>query len=655
MSFDQTIKSALENHRAGNLQKAEFIYKNILIKRPNDVDALHLLGVLRHQLGDYDSAITYIRKAIEIDIGFAEGYNNLGNVIRDMGQIDEAEIYYQKALQIDPNFAIAYNNLGNIYTEKKLPDKAIFFLNKALQIDPNFAEALSNLGKVLDEIEHFDEAIACCQKAIQINPNYANAYYNLGTIFFNKGHLSEAISCYQEALRRKPLFAEAFNNLGNAFKDKGQQNEAEQCYKKALQLNNDHSAYSNLLLTMNYNLSYNPHRIYSEHVLFAKQFAEPFHSEIFKRANDHISRRRLKIGYVSPDFRKHSVAYFSEPVFINHNSDHFEVFCYSNSLKHDEVTKRIQDHTDQWHNITGMSDKEVAGLIRKDQIDILVDLAGHTAQNRILVFAQKPAPIQVSWIGYPATTGLSTMDYKIVDNYTDPLGMTENFYTEQLIRMPESFLCYLPDSASPEVGALPSLTSSHVTFGSFNNFPKITPEVVRIWGEILKAIPDSYLVLKAKSFSDEMTRDYALQMFFREGIEGYRIKLYSWAPSTKEHLSLYNQIDIALDTFPFNGTTTTCEALWMGVPVITFAGAAHASRVGASLLSNVGLKELIACTQAEYIDIAVKLASDIKRVQTLREKLRGMMAHSPLTDDKRFTANLEICYRHIWEEWCSSV
>ena len=290
----------------------------------------------------------------------------------------------------------------------------------------------------------------------------------------------------------------------------------------------------------------------------------------------------------------------------------------------------------------------------EDKIDILIDLAGHTAANRILVFARKPAPIQVSWIGYLATTGLSTIDYRIVDSYTDPIGKTEQFYTETLIRLPENSLCYLPDRDSPEIGPLPALSTGHITFGSFNNFAKITPEVFTLWARVLNELPESRLILKGISFSDETTCQYAINMFTQRGIAAERITLQSWDPSPK-HLESYNQVDIGLDTFPFNGATTTCEAMWMGVPVITLAGAAYHSRAGISLLSNVGLQELIATTHDEYLGIAINLSSDIEKLQLLRTSLRDRMSHSPLTDAKRFTANLEMCYRKMWENWCKSV
>ena len=403
---------------------------------------------------------------------------------------------------------------------------------------------------------------------------------------------------------------------------------------------------------MQYNPRYDAETIFSEHLKFARQFEEPLRSALRPHANTKIAERRLKIGYVSPDFRRHPVASFIEPALAAHNRNHCEVFCYSDVPKHDEITARMKGHSDHWRDIPGIPDGDAAELMRKDGIDILVDLAGHTSHNRLLLFARKPAPVQVSWIGYPATTGLSAMDYKIVDEYTDPHGVTERFYTEELIRLPGSFLCYLPDEQSPGVGSLPALGSGHITFGSCNNFAKVSPGVIALWTTILKTIAGSRLIMKAKSLSDCSTRDYVMDMFRRNGIPEQRIELLSWEPSAMGHLNTYNRIDIALDTFPYNGTTTTCEALWMGVPVITLAGNTHASRVGTSLLTNIGIPDLIAGTQEEYVSMAEKLAGDLQRLQSLRGKLRGRMADSMLVDAHRFIAHLEAAYRTIWEKWC---
>jgi protein O-GlcNAc transferase len=417
---------------------------------------------------------------------------------------------------------------------------------------------------------------------------------------------------------------------------------------------NDFDEYRSFVFSMLYDPSYDVQAIFTEHVKLAEQFENPLLSDIIPHTNEKTLNRRLKIGYVSPDFRRHSVAYFIEPVLSSHNRDHFEIFCYYLISLEDEVTARIKRRTDHWKSIAEMKYDLAAELIRRDGIDILVDLAGHMYKS-LLLFARKPAPVQVTWIGYPATTGFSTMDYKIVDNYTDPPGLTERFYSEKLLRMPECFLCYQPDRDSPEVSALPALTSGEITFGSFNKFAKVTPEVVTLWSTILRRIPNSLLILKSSSFADMNILQNVKGMFARHDIDSVKIDFLPFTASFSEHLKSYSHIDIGLDPFPYNGVTTTCEALWMGVPIITLEGNAHASRVGGSLLSSVGLRELIAQTSDEYISIAVNLARNLKKLRSLRGELRNMMRYSPLCDAKRFTGNLEICYRQIWEKWCKSV
>jgi predicted O-linked N-acetylglucosamine transferase (SPINDLY family) len=349
----------------------------------------------------------------------------------------------------------------------------------------------------------------------------------------------------------------------------------------------------------------------------------------------------------------HSVNFFIEPVLIAHRRDQFEVFCYSNVSLQDQVTQRIKGYAIQWKDIAGMPDEEAEELIRKDKIDILVDLAGHTAHNRLPLFARKPAPVQVNWIGYPATTGLSTIDYKIGDKYTDPPGTTEQFYSEKLMRLPESFLCYLPQQDSPDIEPLPLLKNGYITFGSFNNFAKVTSGVYTVWAKILNAVTGSRLIMKWQSFSDRATVQYVKNMFRQRGIDEERIILETWDPSP-EYLHAYNKVDIGLDTFPFNGITTTCQALWMGVPVITLVGEAYASRGGVSLLSNVGIPDLIAYSKEEYLELAVNLAHDPRKLGNLRQCLRDKMAHSPLLDREQFILHLEESYHQMWKNWAET-
>lgn len=541
-----------------------------------------------------------------------------GAILQGKGLIDAAIVHYQKALELDPNHAIALYNLASVYHKKGQLERAMINYQKSLRLHPN-SYACNNLGVILQERGELNEAITFYKNALKLDPKYDNAYANLGSALLETGQLDEAESCCRTANQQNP------DNL---------------------------VPHENLLNIMLYRSQYDAQTVFFEHLNFAKKFADPLSLAVSPYTNERTPSRRLKIGYISPDFRKHSVAYFIEPILASHNKDHFEVFCYSDVIKRDEVTWRLRGYAEHWEDISGLPDGRAAELISKDGVDILVDLAGHTAHNRLLVFARKPAPVQVSWIGYPATTGLSAMDYKIVDGYTDPPGPTERLYTEKLIHLPQSFLCYLPDKDSPRVESLPALKAGYITFVSFNNFIKVSSEVILLWAKILRAIPKSRLVMKAKSLSDKKVCNHVINMFAKEGISTERIKLLPQKPSTKEHLSLYNKADIGLDTFPYNGATTTCEALWMGVPVITLAGKTHASRVGTSLLSNVGIPEFIAKTYDEYLSVAVNLAGDLKRLQTLHESLRDMMERSPLTDAKKFIINLETSYRSIWEKWC---
>ena len=629
-------------------------FQKVLLINPDIFAAYYNLGVIFQKRKQFDEAIANYQKAILLNPNIADLYYNLATSFQEKKKTGDAIANYQKAIQLNPHSVDAYCNLGTAFQEKGEFDKAIDCYQKAIQLDPGLADLYCNLGNALKKRGRLDEAIRYYQKATQINPLFVEAYNNLGIAFYTKGMLDEAIENYGIALVLKPDFAEAYVHLGIVYQNQGNLDKAEECFRDALSIKPDCVfCYNNLLFSMNYNHRYDTRSLFAEHVRFSKQIIDPLSFVAPCHTNERDPDRKLRIGYVSPDFRRHPVSSFTGPAIIEHDRKHFEVFCYSNSSKHDETTQSIQENSDHWRNIVGISDEDVTALIQKDKIDILVDLTGHTADNRILVFAQKPAPVQISWIGYLATTGLSTMDYKIADHYTDPAGETEQFYTEKLLRLPESFLCYLPDKDAPDVGKLPAFSAGHITFGSFNNFSKVTPEVISVWAKILNELPDSCLILKGNSFRDKTTCQYAIDMFGQRDIAAQRIILQPPDPAPK-HLESYNLVDIGLDTFPFNGAATTCEAMWMGVPVITVAGTAYHSSVGISLLSNAGLKDLIAKTHDEYIRLAVRLSHDIERLKILRSSLRNRMAHSPLTDAKRFTLHLESSYREIWKAWCHS-
>jgi len=569
------------------------------------------------------------------------------------GHYEKAIENFRKALQLNPGLVHAYNYIGNAYQEKRQFDEAMAYYARAMEMSPTDPTAYINAGIACQNTERDDTAAEYFRKALDLAPHIEQIYEYLGFSLTNQGNLDEALEVYISLLQANRTSVTALIRMGSILKQQGQQDKSEEYLRAAIESQPDNIVpRQSLLAAMLYNPRHDMHTVFHEHLKFAQQFAEPFTRRTAAFPNNRSKTRRLRLGYVSPDYKNHSVSYFIEPVLKAHTGEQCEVFCFSDVQHPDEVTSRIRGYSDRWRDIAGLSDEEVYALIRKDAIDILIDLTGHTAHNRMLLFARKPAPVQATWIGYPATTGLSAIDYKIVDDYTDPPGMTEQFYTEKLLRIPGCSLCYLPERESPAVGPLPALSSGHITFGSFNHFAKVTPAVMKLWAEILSAVQGSRLVLKANSLSDRWTQRYVRDAFLRAGIPGERIELLGWEKEKRRHFETYNRIDIALDTFPYHGTTTTCEAIWMGVPVITLAGSVYASRTGISLLSNAGLPEFVAVTSEEYVEKAVRLAGDLQRLESLRRGLREMMTRSSLTDANRFVMHLEQGLRVLWERWC---
>lgn len=537
------------------------------------------------------------------------------------------------------------------YTQGKFKN-AIEAFQTVIALKPRDADAYYNLGNALYQAgERLPEAIQSFQKAIELNPNDAEAYYNLGNAFYQLGgKLTQSIQSFQKAIELKPLFPDAYNNLAAALKDQGRVKEAIQCYETAIKLKPDFdSAHSNLLLISNCHPAYSPEIVLEKHRDWAEKYAVQFAICTPNHSNKRDLNRRLRIGYISADFRDHPIAYFIEPILTSHNQTDFEIFCYSNNLRDDNVTERLKKSVSHWRMLHQLTDAEAAFQVQNDAIDILVDLSGHTVRNRLLIFARKPAPIQISYLGYPTTTGLKCIDYRISDQFADPPGMTESHYVEQLIRLPECTWCYQPPVITPEISPLPALTSGRITFTSFNHFTKISDPTVSLWSQVLKTLPNARLMILISG--GNQGNEHIYKLFEKHGANQNQLELVD-RRSKNEYYKLYQKGDISLDPFPCNGGTTTCDSLWMGVPVITLAGKTFASRAGVTLLSNLHLEELIAETWDQYVQIAKNLADNLEYLSRLRSELRERMLVSPLMDAQRFTHNLESAYRNVWKKWC---
>lgn len=587
-------------------------------------------------------------RLLSIQKEFSKAYD-----LHKKGETVRAEELYQQIIKKDPEHSDALHLLGVIALERNEYDKALDLINRAIRSYPNAATYFNNLGLTYRNKGLFEDAVKAYKKALEIDPGYAEAHNNLGSLLKDKGEITAAVECFERATRIDTGFSTAYYNLGTVLCDQGKTPAAIVAYQKALSINPGFArAYSNLLYTLHFSDSVSPDTVFSEHNEWAKAFAKPLEPLIAAHDNDPAPDRKLKVGYVSPDFCTHSVAFFLENVLISHNRNLVEIYCYSNTMTTDSTTDRLIGMADHWRDITGASDDEAAAIIRMDAIDILVDLAGHTRNSRMIIFALKPAPVQVSWLGYPDTTGIETMDYRLTDEVADPPGLTEHLYTESLYRIPGSFLCYKPSDQAQPVMDGPFKKNGRITFGSFNNTSKISQKTIVLWSRILKRVPDSRLKLKARSFSDFGTRKHILDMFADNGISSERIWFEGYSVTLNEHFLLYNTIDIALDTFPYHGTTTTCEALWMGVPVITLKGDTHVSKVGVSIMTTIGCQDLVANSPDDYVNKAALLAKDSVTLSMLRSQLRAMMVTSPIMDPTGFTQSLETGYRDMWRWWC---
>lgn len=634
--------------------EASHLFERTLALDPTFKEARNGLGLIDMKRGDLTRAMSEFRTALEIDPDYVEALNNLAIALKDGGHPAEAVKLYDRALFHNPESAELHSNLGIALKETGKIDAAIAHFRRALELNSVYPEAYNNLAVAFKDIGRIHEAEECCRKALALRPDYPDALNTLGSVLSDLRQLDEAAECFNRALSLQPDFAVAWNNLGGVTLDKGNNEAAVSCYRRAVESFAPGSAsvravaHSNMLLTMQYSSRYTPEEFYAE-----SRRWESLHGSFPRMPFTNVPDvgRRLKVGYVSADFRLHSVSYFLKGIMGARQRDAVEVICYSDVLRPDDTTKFFTSNAELWRDIKGLGDEEVARLVVQDKIDILVDLGGHTG-TRLGVFARRPAPVQVTWIGYPDTTGLSSISYRFTDNIADPPGETDRFHAEKLWRLPGGFLCYSPSANAPGVERSQS-AAGRVIFGSFNSFSKVTPEIIALWSALLARVPGSRLMMKNKSMEDDATREYISALFSRHGVDQGRLELRPLEESTASHLSLYASVDISLDTFPYNGTTTTCESLWMGVPVLTLRGERHVARVGASILSRLGLDDLVAATPDEYLRIGETLARDAGRRSRLRSTLRETMLNSTLCDAASFASQLEEAYRQMWRKWCT--
>jgi protein O-GlcNAc transferase len=670
---------------AGNANEAKRLLERALSIESGRATLHYALAALHLQEGQIDSAIRHLERTVALDQTHADALNDLGAACLEAGRYDEARQSLKRALENNPSSPVAYRNLANLCARMGDPKGSAEYYRRALDRSPRddevqmrLADALllsgdpvaamaeyravaerapgnapawKRLAETAAKLDRRADAITWYRRALEADRHQPDVLNNLGILLSDGGCYDEAAAIFEQAVRLRPDFVAALHNLGGTCHLQNRHDEAVDAYKKALRADPlNLLTLSNFIAVTNYRRRDGSALIDELHASYLRSLAPERARAMIRHDNDRTPGRRLRVGYLSPDFRLHSVAFFIEPLIEGHDRERFEVYCYSDVAKPDFVTERLKALSDHWRDTSSDSDEALAERVRADGIDLLVDLDGHFAGNRLPVLAQKPAPLQLSYLGYPATTGLPEVDYRLSDGVADPPGDAEERYCEKLIRVPGPFLCYRPPGEAPPPARIDP-NGGPVTFGSFNELPKLSPELLQCWCRILQAAPGSRLLLKATALVDPATCARVKSGFEGAGLPSDRIELLGRTASLEEHLALYERVDVALDTFPYNGTTTTCEALYMGVPVVSLAGDAHAGRVGASLLEALDLRELVASSEDEYVAKAVSLAGNGDQRRRYGGDLRDRMLASPLCDQPSFVRAVETEYLGCWSRW----
>jgi protein O-GlcNAc transferase len=629
-------------------------YRAALGLRTDFHDAHLNLGNLLTESGDLEAGTRHLERALSLRPATAEALNNLAVALMRARRFDDAEARLNEALALRPDFVPAHVNLGRIAFEFDNRPAASASFAEALRLQPDNVDARLLQGRLLHKMGRFEEALEHLRAAVVGRPADAEVHFHLGRALEETLSYPGAIAAFRRAIEIEPDHGEAQVQLGNVLLASGRVKEAIALFEAAAAGRRAHAATENLLMSLIYSEEASAESIARAHRDAGRTLEAGVAPMPAVVGRDRDPERRLRIGYVSDDFRWHSCAFFVEPLLAAHDRSAVEVFCYSTTERVDSVTHRLRGYGHSWRDVPRVTDHILAGHIRADAIDILVDLGGHSSGNRLGVFAMKPAPIQVTWLGYPHSTGLSRMDYRFTDGRADPAGIADELHTESVVRLPHGFLCYRPPAEAPEISPLPAETAGVVTFGSFNNLSKIGRGAVALWASILWDVPGSRLLMKNKALGNEEVRVRYRKMFAEHGIVPERLGFFPLVRDLADMFEAYASADLSLDSFPYNGTTTTCDSLWMGVPVVTLEGDRHAGRVGSSLLGTVGLDELVATSTEDYRRRAVALAQDLPRLAELRRGLRARLAASPLRDEPGFARTIEQAYRDMWRRWSAA-
>jgi len=654
-SIATIFERGLQEQKAGHAPAAESLYRQVLARQPDHPGALHMLAILIcNEHGRAEEAVQLLRRAIAAGPAGAMAYCTLGQILAASGNASEAIAAFDKSLALGPEPgaapAIQFDRAQCLHAVGRMGEAAAA-CRQVLAAQPENVEALNLLGVLLYSAGQAQRAIVLFRQAVALRPDFHFAHNNLGNALHDDWQLDAAEAALRQAIALRPEFDLAHGNLANVLRDLGRLDEAIAEMRASVALNPDNPiSHSNLLYAMHLHPDIGPEQIFREHRIWNQRHARPLYAGIAAHSNDRSVGRQLRIGYVSADFREHPVGRCLLPIIAGHDRGGFEITCYSGTHRSDAMTEAFRSAADRWRDVGSWSDQQLAAQVREDRIDILIDLALHSEGGRPLLFARKPAPVQVTFAGYPSTTGLETMDYRISDDFMDPSSAAsrDDFYTEKTIRLPHScFGCFDPPDDPIPVNTPPVEKNGFVTFASLNNFAKVTAATIDLWVRAMGAVPSARLLVRAPRGS---ARARLLERFARAGIGPARIGFLERVPRSL-YYSLYHQIDLCLDTFPYTGHTTTIDALWMGVPVVSLAGQTAVSRGGLSILSEVGLGDLVADSPDQYVRIARELAADLSRLRQIRSTLRDRLSRSAIVDKSRFVHSLETLFRQVWTDW----